>query len=104
MGILNKETPSSAIKTVAVIPAAGSGLRMKTVRAKQFLDIDGKPLLATTLTPFERCGAVDSVIIVVPLEDVDFCRKELVEKFGFNKVEEGCCRWKKASGLGQAGA
>ncbi len=88
MSMLNKKRPSSATRTVAIIPAAGSGLRMKTERAKQFLDIDGKPLLAATLTPFELCGAVDSIIVVVPLEDVDFCRKELVEKLGFNKVQK----------------
>ena len=88
MSMLNKETPSSTTRTVAIIPAAGSGLRMKSECAKQFLDIDGKPLLAATLTPFELCGAVNSVIVVVPLEDVDFCRKEIVEKLGFNKVQK----------------
>lgn len=95
MSTLNKKRLSSSTRTVAIIPAAGSGLRMKSERAKQFLDIDGKPLLAATLMPFELCGAVDSIIVVVPLEHVDFCRKEIVEKLGFNKVQEVVAGGKK---------
>lgn len=88
MSMLNKKTAPSETKTVAIIPAAGSGVRMGSGRAKQFLDIDGKPLLAATLMPFEQCESVDDVIVVVPSEDVDYCRNEIVDRFGFKKVRE----------------
>ena len=73
---------------VAVITAAGSGTRMASEQAKQFLDLDGRPLLAATLKPFQKCRAVDAMILVVPSEDVDFCRKEIVTAFEFDKVKK----------------
>ncbi len=82
-----KERLLDATRTVAIIPAAGSGVRMGNGRAKQFLNIDGKPLLAATLRPFELCRSIDAVIIVVPSSDLDYCRKEIVEKFKFEKVK-----------------
>ena len=74
--------------TVAVITAAGSGTRMETGQAKQFLYLDGRPLLATTLEPFQKCRTVDAIILVVPSKDVDFCQKEIVAAFKFDKVKK----------------
>jgi 2-C-methyl-D-erythritol 4-phosphate cytidylyltransferase len=76
-----------SFKTVAIIPAAGSGIRMETKRAKQFLSLDGKPILALALEPFQE-GTVDAIVLVVPKDDVEYCRKEIVEKFGFTKVDK----------------
>jgi len=73
-------------KTVAIIPAAGSGTRMESDRAKQFLDLDGLPLLVVTLQPFQSCPEVDAIVLVVPSADVDLCRKEIVEAFRLDKV------------------
>lgn len=78
----------SLVKTVAIIPAAGSGIRLESKRAKQFLSLDGKPILALTLEPFQECRGVDTVILVVPLDDVEYCKKEIVERFGLTKVEK----------------
>ncbi len=83
-----KERSSNAVKTVAIIPAAGSGVRMGSGRAKQFLDIEGKPLLVATLRPFELSRSIDAVIVVVPSSDLDYCRKEIVEAFKFDKVQK----------------
>lgn len=73
-------------KTVAVIPAAGMGIRMGAARAKQFIEIEGVPLLAWTLAPFERSGAVDALIVVSPKDEVEYCEREIVERFGLTKV------------------
>jgi len=72
---------------VAIIPAAGSGIRMESKRAKQFLSLDGKPILALTLEPFQE-STVDAIILVVPLDDLEYCKKEIVERFGFTKVKK----------------
>jgi 2-C-methyl-D-erythritol 4-phosphate cytidylyltransferase len=80
-----KQTP---LTTVAVIPAAGFGIRMKSERAKQFLSLDGRPLLAVTLKHFQECGEVDGVVLVTPPLDVSYCREHIVEKFGLTKVEK----------------
>jgi 2-C-methyl-D-erythritol 4-phosphate cytidylyltransferase len=59
---------------------------MESDRAKQFLDLDGVPLLAVTLKPFQSCPDVHAIILVVPSADVDLCRKEIVERFKLDKV------------------
>ncbi|MBW1851775.1 MAG: 2-C-methyl-D-erythritol 4-phosphate cytidylyltransferase, partial [Deltaproteobacteria bacterium] len=52
------------------------------------LDFEGKPLLAATLMPFQRCRAIDEIITVVPSKDVDYCREEIVKKFKLEKVQK----------------
>jgi 2-C-methyl-D-erythritol 4-phosphate cytidylyltransferase len=83
-----KAKASDLNKTVAIIPAAGSGIRMGSARAKQFTELEGRPLLAVTLKPFQNCSAVDAIILVVPSMDVGYCRKEIVEKFKLEKVKK----------------
>ena len=76
------------MKTVAIIPAAGSGVRMGTPQAKQFLDLCGKPLLAVTLERFQVCSSIDGVILVVPSGDMDYCQKEIVDRYDLEKVRK----------------
>ena len=83
-----KEKASDLNKTVAIIPAAGSGIRMGGDQAKQFVEIESKPLLAVTLEPFQTCPAVNAIILVVPPKDVDYCRKEIVERFNLQKIKD----------------
>jgi 2-C-methyl-D-erythritol 4-phosphate cytidylyltransferase len=73
-------------KTVAIIVGAGAGVRMGTNRAKQFLEVDGQPILALTLKKFQSCSAVDSIILVVPVTDLEFCQKGIVDKYDLSKV------------------
>jgi 2-C-methyl-D-erythritol 4-phosphate cytidylyltransferase len=76
-----------SIKTVAVILGAGAGLRMGGGTAKQFLEVDGKPILALTLEKFQTCPLIDSITLVVPLAEINSCKSEIVERFNFDKVE-----------------
>lgn len=76
-----------SMKTVAVIPGAGLGERMGPGRAKQFMEFRGKPVLALTLEKFQACPVIDAIVLVVPLEDVEFCEREIVEKYDLNKVK-----------------
>jgi 2-C-methyl-D-erythritol 4-phosphate cytidylyltransferase len=74
-------------KTVAaIVPAAGSGVRMGTGRAKQFLKLRDRPLLALTHETLQNCDQVDAIILVVPEKDVAFCRDRIVHQFGIDKV------------------
>lgn len=88
MATKEKSPDDTLVKTAAIIPAAGSGMRMGTDRAKQFLDLDGKPLLAVTLEKFQACPAIDVIIVVVPLNDVEYCRKEIIGRYQLTKVKE----------------
>jgi 2-C-methyl-D-erythritol 4-phosphate cytidylyltransferase len=76
------------MKTVAVIPAAGAGLRMGSEILKQFMEVEGRPLLAVTIENFERCPAVESVFLVVPADTVSFCKEKIVERYGLTKVRQ----------------
>jgi len=74
------------METVAIIPAAGQGKRAKTGLRKQFLPLNGKPVLAHTIARFEEADAVNGVIVVVPKGLIRYCKEHIVEKYGFSKV------------------
>ena len=76
------------MKADAVIASAGKGLRFMEGKKKQFYSLGGKPILAHTLDKFETCPLIRSVRLVVGQEDMDYCLKEIVEKYGFQKVSE----------------
>lgn len=81
------QNPTNAPHRVtAVIPAAGSGIRMGLEEAKQYLELGGKPLLARTLRTFQECHLVDSIILVVPEKDVDYCLQQIVQRYQLSKV------------------
>ncbi len=82
------KTKFNVHKTVAIIPAGGSGRRMGGNTPKQYLLLDGVPLLVHTLRIFHHAPSVDSVILVVPEEDITEVRNQIVEKYFFTKVKD----------------
>ncbi len=72
-------------RTAAVVLAAGQGKRMQSAVAKQFLLLDGEPVVCHTLRAFEE-SEVEMVVLVAGADEIEYCRKEIVEKFGFKKV------------------
>ena len=75
-----------SVKTVAVIPAAGAGMRMGGGTAKQFLEVDGKPILALTLEKFQACRAIDGIVLVAPPDDLELCKRTIIDRYGLTKV------------------
>lgn len=73
------------MKTTAIVLAAGQGKRMGSDVAKQFLLLDGKPVLYYSLKNFEE-SLVDDVILVTGDGMQDYCRENIVKKYGFQKV------------------
>ena len=55
---------------VAIIAAAGQGSRMGGKRAKQFLELAGRPIISHTIQAFEACEAIQEIIVVLPPADV----------------------------------
>jgi len=55
----------------AILPAAGLGTRMGAEMPKQFLELDGKPLLIFTLHRLAACSAITEFIISTRAEEVD---------------------------------
>ncbi|MFC5401628.1 2-C-methyl-D-erythritol 4-phosphate cytidylyltransferase [Cohnella soli] len=69
----------------AVVVAAGRGTRMGAADNKVYLKLGGRSLLARSLEAFERCAAVDSVVVVVSEGERERAA-ELVREEGFTKV------------------
>ena len=72
----------------AIVLAAGRGSRMKSSVKKQYLDLNGRPVLYYSLYAFEQSDLVDEILLVTGEEQIEYCRKEIVEKFGFTKVKD----------------
>ncbi len=68
-----------------IVLAGGKGSRMQSDVPKQYMELLGKPLLYYSLKAFEESDA-ESVVLVTAEGDEEYCRKELVERFGFTKV------------------
>lgn len=70
---------------MAVIPSGGMGRRMGSQR-KNYLPLNGAPVLARALGPFEASALVTAVVVVVGAGDEEFCRREIVDRHSFKKV------------------
>lgn len=78
----------TTFKAFALVPAAGMGKRMGSAINKQYLRLAGLPILAHTLSVFERSPDIYGVCLVSPADEISYCREEVVEAGGFKKVVE----------------
>ena len=69
------------MKVGVIIPAAGRGKRIGASVAKQFLEIQGEPLLHHTLEVFVSCKLIDYVVLVMPRPDVEDVGKDWLSKY-----------------------
>lgn len=72
-------------KCVAIVLAGGKGKRMGTDVAKQYLLLLEKPLLYYSLKVMEE-SFIDEIVLVTGAGEIDYCQKEIVMKYGFQKV------------------
>lgn len=72
-------------QTAAIVLAAGQGKRMQSAVAKQYLLLSGEPVVCHALRAFEE-SEVETVVLVTGADEIEYCRKEIVEKYGFRKV------------------
>lgn len=70
-----------------IIPAGGTGTRMGADIPKQFLELDGKPLIIHTLEMFEEIDEINSVVISLHKEWHQFVNENL-KKYNISKVKE----------------
>lgn len=70
----------------AIVLAAGSGKRMNSTVAKQYLMLKDKPVIWYALQAFEQSNIVDRIILVVGEGEIAYCQNEIVRKYGFSKV------------------
>ncbi len=74
------------MKNIAAIFAGGSGVRMNTKsRPKQFLELNGKPIIIYTLELFDNHPEVDAIVVACIESWIPFLKK-MLRKFEINKV------------------
>ena len=79
-------TESRKKKNTALLVAAGAGKRMGTGTHKQFLELQGRPILAHTLQVFQDSACIDAIVVVTGKEDIPYVREDIVRRYGFSKV------------------
>ncbi len=57
-------------RITAIVPAAGLGTRMGADQPKQFLELDGVPLIIFTLRRLAACAAITDFLVAARTEDV----------------------------------
>ncbi|MFD3155592.1 2-C-methyl-D-erythritol 4-phosphate cytidylyltransferase [Haloimpatiens sp. FM7330] len=75
-------------RTCAIILAAGKGNRMNKGINKQYIKLKNKPILYYTLKAFLKSELIDDVIVVAAQDEIDYCRREVVEKYNMCKVSK----------------
>lgn len=72
-------------QTMAIVLAAGRGKRMQSDIQKQYLLLKGKPLLYYALKTFQD-SFIDGIVLVTGAGEEAYCKREIVERYGFTKV------------------
>ena len=74
-------------KTAALILAAGNSTRMGGDISKQFMKIDGVPVLALTLIAYQKTPRISEIIVASRMEDFDEIAK-IREQYGISKLRQ----------------
>jgi 2-C-methyl-D-erythritol 4-phosphate cytidylyltransferase len=76
------------MRVIALIPAAGMGRRMNAGINKQYLKLDGMPIVARTIEVFDEAPFVDDIYVITPEDEIPFCREHVVDKYSYIKVRD----------------
>lgn len=68
----------------AIVLAGGSGTRMGGVCKKQYMQLGHKPLLYYSLKTFQE-SCVDQIVLVT--NEPEYCKEEIIQKYGLDKVK-----------------
>ncbi|MFQ7000984.1 MAG: 2-C-methyl-D-erythritol 4-phosphate cytidylyltransferase [Clostridium sp.] len=71
----------------AIILAGGKGKRMGKDISKQFILVKNKPIIYYTIKKFSDCKLIDEIILVLPKDEIEYCKKEVLEKYSL-KVDK----------------
>jgi 2-C-methyl-D-erythritol 4-phosphate cytidylyltransferase len=71
---------------IAIIPAAGKGLRSGLATPKQYLKVNGKEIIVYTLQTFQKNKLINKIIIAAETEYFSLLIK-LVKKYKLSKVK-----------------
>lgn len=74
------------MKTSVIIAASGTGKRMKSAIAKQYIALKGRTVLSYTIEAFNSSEYIDEIIVVCGSNDIGYVSEEIVNKNGYDKV------------------
>lgn len=74
-------------KFAAIVLSAGIGSRMQSDVPKQYMELNGYPVIYYSLKAFQD-SEVSSIILVTGKNHVEYCRTEIVEKYHLDKVHK----------------
>jgi len=74
------------VKVAAVVPAAGRGARMGLAVKKQYLLLEGIPVIGHTLKVIANSPVVHSIVLVTSPGEEAYCKAAIVERLGISKV------------------
>ncbi|MCS6263092.1 MAG: 2-C-methyl-D-erythritol 4-phosphate cytidylyltransferase [Nitrospira sp.] len=86
MSARNAKPSPAGPRTVALVPAAGRGLRMGGHIPKQFLALGGRPILAQSLLVLQASPLIHEIILAVPQSERQYCLDHIVATGEFSKV------------------
>lgn len=72
-------------KTIAILFAGGSGVRMGLELPKQFVEVEGKPIIAYTIDIFQQNNNIDEIYIVTVRDYIEHVWG-ICEKYHYDKV------------------
>lgn len=74
------------MQNYVILLAGGVGKRMGSVIPKQFIEVNGKPIIAYSIENFQRNPQIDKIVVVCVKDWIDKL-KEIVAKYSLSKVE-----------------
>ena len=74
------------MKNYVILLAGGVGKRMNSEIPKQFLEVDGKPIIVYSIENFQRNDQIEKIVVVCIKDWIDELKK-LIEKYNLTKVE-----------------
>lgn len=73
------------MKNIAVVLAGGTGSRMGSVLPKQFIEVEGKPIIAYSIDTFQSSPLIDEIKVVVHPQYID-TMQAICSRYGWTKV------------------
>ncbi len=74
------------MRNYVILLAGGVGKRMGGDIPKQFMEVEGKPIIVHTIERFQRNSQIEKIVVVCVKDWIEHLR-ELIDKYSLTKVE-----------------
>lgn len=67
-----------------IILSGGRGKRLGANVSKQYVNINGKPMLYYTVKKFMNNDKIDNIVLVLPEDEIQYCKENVIDKYNLN--------------------